>query len=231
MFFSGFPNNDLRVISLPEQFISEILPHLENIAELKVILYAFWRLGKMEGAWNGLRREDFSCDENFMHGLAKDERRAQDTLDSALRDCVSHAILLDVNVEQDGEVRAYYFLNSEKGRAAREAILRGQWRPEHIPTGVPLSVEKPNIFRLYEENVGALTPLVADMLRDAEREYPDGWIEDAMRIAVAKNVRNWRYIEAILRRWKEKGRDRPEQDDERERRKYVEGKYAEFIDH
>lgn len=231
MFFSGFANGGIGLVSLPEQFFSDVLPYIESIAELKVILYSFWRLGKIEGAWHALRREDFSGDENFMNGLAKDERRSQDVLDSALRECVSHAVLLDVSIEQDGEIRTLYFLNSEKGRAAKEAVLKGQWRPDQIPAGAPLSVEKPNIFRLYEENIGALTPMVAEMLRDAEREYAAAWIEDAMRIAVAKNVRNWRYIEAILRRWKEKGRERPEQDDERERRKYVEGKYAEFIDH
>jgi DnaD/phage-associated family protein len=49
--------------------------------------------------------------------------------------------------------------------------------------------------------------MLAESLKDAEDEYPSEWIEEAIRIAVEKNVRNWRYIEAILRRWQERGYD------------------------
>jgi DnaD/phage-associated family protein len=65
---------------------------------------------------------------------------------------------------------------------------------------------RPNIFKLYEENIGPLTPLVADALKDAEREFPAEWIADALGEAVKRNKRNWKYAEAILKRWKQDGR-------------------------
>jgi len=43
--------------------------------------------------------------------------------------------------------------------------------------------------------------MLADRLRDAENEYPAEWIPEALRLAVERNVRNWRYIEGILKRW------------------------------
>ncbi len=49
--------------------------------------------------------------------------------------------------------------------------------------------------------------------------------EDAFRIAVENNKRNWRYIKAILRRWQEKGRHERQQDrrdTEKDRRRYAE---------
>jgi DNA replication protein len=229
-FFAGFQPGDIAAVSLPERFFSEVLPHLADVVELKIILYTFWRQAKADGPWFGLQRDDFSNDRLFMSGLAKDERYAQAALDIGLRDCIAHGILLDVSIEQAEGAHTIYFLNSDRGRAAREAIQQGKWRPQDLPAGIPLNIEKPNIFRLYEENIGVLTPMIADMLRDAEIAYPIQWIEDAMQIAVAKNARNWRYIEAILRRWKENGPDLPEGGD-RDRHKYVEGKYAEFIDH
>jgi DnaD/phage-associated family protein len=67
--------------------------------------------------------------------------------------------------------------------------------------------EKPNIFRLYESNIGPLTPLLADELRDAEKEYPSPWVEYAFAEAVTNNKRNWRYISAILKRIKVEGFD------------------------
>jgi DNA replication protein len=70
-----------------------------------------------------------------------------------------------------------------------------------------LAPEPANIFRLYEENIGPLTPMLAEALREAEREYPPAWLEDAIRIAVKNNKRNWNYIQAILRRWQREGRD------------------------
>jgi DnaD/phage-associated family protein len=58
----------------------------------------------------------------------------------------------------------------------------------------------PNIYELYAENVGELTPYVADVLRDFEEEFPVEDIEYAVREAVQLNKRSLRYIGAILSR-------------------------------
>ena len=79
--------------------------------------------------------------------------------------------------------------------AAIEGITKGEWRPwpdEEKP--VSLLIDRPNIFVLYEQNIGALTPIIADELRDAEQTYPPQWIEEAIKIAVENNVRRWRYV-------------------------------------
>ena len=67
-------------------------------------------------------------------------------------------------------------------------------------------LERPNIFKLYEENIGPLTPLIADALKDAEEIYSAEWIAETIELAVKNNKRNWKYCEAILKRWKEEGR-------------------------
>jgi DnaD/phage-associated family protein len=84
---------------------------------------------------------------------------------------------------------------------------------------------------MYEENIGPLTPLAADALKEAEKEYPTGWIEDAMRKAVKNNARNWRYVETILKRWQREGRyeRKDRQDAEKDRRRHVEGEYTDFV--
>jgi DnaD/phage-associated family protein len=64
-----------------------------------------------------------------------------------------------------------------------------------------------NIFGFYESNIGPLTPMIADILTDAEKIYPSDWIKDAILLAVENNKRNWRYCEAILKRWMESGKD------------------------
>jgi DnaD/phage-associated family protein len=114
------------------------------------------------------------------------------------------------------------------------AIERGEWRHSGDPA-YPLDVvsEPPGIYHLYEENIGPLTPMIAETLDDAENTYPYNWIEEAVRIAVENNVRRWSYVEAILKRWQEGGRDEREdrRDTEKDRRSYVEGELSDFIEH
>jgi len=91
--------------------------------------------------------------------------------------------------------------------------------------------ERPNLFTLYEQNIGALTPMLAEVLRDAEKEYPAAWIEEAIREAVEHNARSWKYIAAILERWKKEGKGGGKPPSEEDRKRYVEGEYADFIEH
>jgi len=64
-----------------------------------------------------------------------------------------------------------------------------------------ITADKPNVFRLYEQNIGLLTPLIADRLVTALETYSAQWIEDAIGEAVTYNRRSWRYIERILTHW------------------------------
>ena len=61
------------------------------------------------------------------------------------------------------------------------------------------------IFKVYENEIGILTPLVADSIKSALEDYPVDWFKIAMHEAAMNNKRNWRYVEAILKRWKVDG--------------------------
>jgi DnaD/phage-associated family protein len=79
-------------------------------------------------------------------------------------------------------------------------------RSYDTPQHIQVQIERPNIFVLYEQNIGLLSPLLADELKDAADQYPAEWIEAAFREAVQHNKRKWSYIRAILRRWETEGR-------------------------
>jgi len=98
-------------------------------------------------------------------------------------------------------------------RLLRQACAHGVLRPmdgeaAEFKAGEGLEVRagQINIFELYEQNIGLLSPLIAEELKEAEQRYPGEWIEGAFREAVARNVRNWRYIARILERWESQGR-------------------------
>ena len=199
---------------LPNEFFSEWLNQIDDLDELKVTLFAFWFSANQEGAAHPL------WEQNFAEGL--------DAVDikSGLEKCVSRGSLLKVG----SDAEAVYFLNSPRGRAAAESARAGQWIPSKGRTAAP--VPRPNIYRLYEENIGPLTPMIADTLKDAEEEYSAERLEGAFALAVKANVRKWTYVEAILKRWKEEGygKKQDRRDNQEDRNRYVEGDYADFIE-
>jgi DNA replication protein len=237
--FNGFPEGKTRLTPIPGPFFTELLPEIDHLGELKITLYVFWQLDRREGTFRFLRRADFAGDDRLMQGLAsptalgQNRSEAEAGLDDALERAVGRGTLLKAQLASGGTEETYYFLNSPRGRAAVEAVRSGKWQPSaDRQAPVELNLERPNIFRLFEENIGPLTPMIAETLREAEANYPAAWIEDAIRIAVERNARNWRFVEAVLRRWQEEGRDEQDRGDtEKDRRRYIEGEFSQFIDH
>jgi DnaD/phage-associated family protein len=90
-----------------------------------------------------------------------------------------------------------------------------------------------DIFSLYEQNIGMLTPMIAEALQEAEKLYPAEWIESAFKEAVALNKRSWKYIARILERWaiegKDDGKSRRDSKKEDDRDKYIRGKYGHMV--
>ena len=215
--FKGFSDSE-TFTQLPDTFFHQILKQVDDAEELKVTLYLLWRVEHMEGPFRALSKMDFNIKEL---GLTAEE------ITRGLEKAVQRGSLLKVQKE----AAVYFLLNSPRGRAGVQAIENGQWNPKTGASTPP--VERPNIFKLYEENIGPLTPLIADALKDAEELYSAEWIEEAIKIAVTSNVRKWKFVEAILKRWKEEGRGEKQdrRDTEKDRRKYVEGKYSDYIEH
>lgn len=62
------------------------------------------------------------------------------------------------------------------------------------------------LVKLYRENIGEPTPLMADILRNAVIDYPvETWYQPAFEIAVIANARKWNYVAAVLDGWKNNG--------------------------
>jgi DnaD/phage-associated family protein len=226
--FSGFPEGKLALVTLPEQVFTELIPHIDDPDELKVILVVLCRLAKMRSdvsPWvtaSELHRD--AVIETALGGQNVDRR-----LQQALSQAVERGALLAAPWQRaDGDVEVRYFANSPKGRAAVDAMQRGE-SPQRATVE-----ERPNIFSLYEENVGPLTSLISEELMEAEETYPAAWIVDAFREAVRANKRNWRYIRAILERWQTEGRDEIDRrakrrDREADARRYIEEAYERLV--
>lgn len=230
--FEGFPAGDLRFTSVPDLFFAELLPAIDDLVELKVTLHVIWlrqREGRQVVTW-----AELAADETLARGLAAVGDDPDRLLMEGLAWAVARGSLLQATIQSEAGPQDVYVLNSEGGRRALARIQGGEVgtvgttvvdRPDVGP--------RPNIFELYEDNIGLLSPILADELRDAEATYPADWIEDAFRIAVANNVRKWRYIQAILERWATEGRDdgTSRRDPETKRRWYTDEEFELYFKH
>ena len=226
--FSGFPQRG-HLVKVPGLFFSQLLPYIDSLAELKVTLYCFWRLQHKEGQVVFVRKREIMADQVFMSGLAKRQDDQVNVLKDGLERAVARGTLLHVQIDHNGQEDDLYFVNTPRGRAAVEGIKQGRWKPEITSNLLNVSIERPNVFILYEQNIGPLTPLVAERLRDLELTYPFDWIEEAVKTAVMSNKRRLSYIEGILKRWQSEGRDtqKGQPDDWR---RFISGKYSDEIE-
>lgn len=214
--FQGFVAGKTRLTPLPEQFFSELLPQQDDLDELKLTLYMFRFVSHMRGYPRYMMLRELEAESMLLAALddgSGDVQRAREHLSAAVDRAVGRGALLRLNIDDQLGGTSYLFINSPEGRRAVRQVQDGELE---LDTRGPLlsepeiRTEQPNIFRLYEQNIGLLQPLIVDRLRQAEQDYPPGWIEEAFRIAAERNVRHWRYIEAILDRWARQGRDTTE---------------------
>lgn len=240
--FVGFPDAKMKAVKIPDFFFTDLLPQIDDLAELKLILHCFWLLNEQENSLKYLRGADLRGDDTLLRSLTLDNdlRTPAQALADALERATARGTLLKLEIETgetDKIVEDWYFINTVKGRQTLALVRQGKLEELRsvLPEEARLKVERPNVFALYEQNIGLLTPLIADQLRDLEKSYPPDWIDEAFLIAVAGNKRALRYIQAILKRWETEGKDerthetRERDTPEDRRRKYIPDEYSDII--
>lgn len=218
--FKGFPSQ-FDHTRIPTPFFTELLPAIDHLGELIVTIYYFWQIEQMEGDFRYVRLQEFFDDGKLIANIGKNE------IVIGLEKAVERGTLLKGEIELDNENIIIFFLNTQRGRNAVKALAEGLWTPSgNAKFPITLDMERPNIFRLYEENIGPLTPIIADALKEAEKIYPFEWIKEAISKSIENNVHNWRYVSAILERWQKEGKNgqtkKNRRSTEKDRKKYTE---------
>ncbi len=200
-------------ISIPAWFLRDVAPRIRDIAELQVML-AIFRLQRDPDEWSTPISEfDLLEDEHLRSSLRRDG--AVQPPDAQIRRgvelAVTRAILVQLDVDHDqGEPERWYLVSTEANRVRLERYRNGSLqlpvRADEAHAQTNVEPARPGIFRLYEQNIGLVTPIIADRLVEAMELYPRSWIEEAIEAAVSYNRRNWRYIQRILETWATEGR-------------------------
>ena len=101
----------------------------------------------------------------LVDALAQDPEGSKQAIVKGVQLAVARGTLLEA--EQNNE--RVLFLNDEPGRKAMSRL--GEVVVEE-PVSSDQSDDRPNIFVLYEQNIGSLTPMLAEQLKEAELVYP-----------------------------------------------------------
>ncbi len=232
--FKGFPAKT-QFTPLPNLFFSALLPQISDITELKVTLYLLATLYRRRGYPRFVSLGELLGSTSLMRSLSRADEPAPETLARALEMATKRGTILHLILEKGGANEDVYFINTESDREAVAKIQSGELSLPALKAmgqGYLETEGPPDIFTLYEQNIGILTPMIAEELKEAERLYPAGWISDAVREAVTQNRRKWSYISAILERWSSEGResgayrrDSKKQDPD----KYIKGRYGHMV--
>ena len=241
MALTGFTRAD-SYTPVPNPMFGPVLEQVQDLAELKVTLRGLWLLHRKRSrsgpkspvvspaiagvVSQAVSIEDFLSDRSLLRGLSGPGKDPAVEVCRGLELAVGRGTLLScpaaITPGSSQDAGRLFFLNDEVGRLAltrlqkhREATPAATGLlPEHPlrnPAGHP-AADKPNIFSLYEDNIGSLAPILVEEMKEAEERYPWEWIREAFRIAVVENKRNWRYVAGILRRWGAEGKDEGKRD-------------------
>ena len=182
MVFEGFPAKVLCT-PFPDPILNALLETITDMAELKVVLRAIFLLNRQRSFPPAIPVEMLLSDGVLNRGLEGYGDNIQSDILKGLNLAVDRNIFQLFKIKGSGIEGNQFLLNTDSNQP------------------------KSNIFALYEDNIGTISPMLAEELKLAEKEYNHGWIEEAFQIAVNQNKRSWGYISAILRRWSTEGRD------------------------
>ncbi|MCX6002635.1 MAG: DnaD domain protein [Chloroflexi bacterium] len=233
--FKGFPPR-AEVTPLPNIFFSEVLPLMEDLVEVKVVMQIFFLLSRRKGYPRFASSSELIHDPVIIKGLREVPGNPEIILKKALDTAVQAGILVHIPVDVQQLSDDAYFINNQAEHETIRKILAGSLkipRVEIRKVEEQAQVEASDIYNLYEQNIGMLTPILAEELQEAEHRYPEEWIQDAFREALRANVRSWKYIHSILKRWEREGKkDGKPVGDSRQAGdpdKYVRGKYGHMV--
>ena len=198
MTFKGFPRS-VRYLPVPAPMFGPLLEQIKDASGFIITLRIIWMLQQKKGRLRYVSSEEVFGDKILANALGSKE-----AIQNSINMVVKGGILLQIRRENASDA---FMLNSESDREIASDI--GSIYESNDQPADPWEIENnpPEIYSLYEQNIGILTPIMSEKLTEAEGKYPAGWIKEAVEIAVEQNRRSWAYVSRILERWEMEGRD------------------------
>ena len=206
--FEGFRANSQKTV-IPNVFFTQLMPLIKDAAELRIVLHVFWAVQQKEDSPRFVTFRELLGDKMLAPCLGENLTDQIEALVQGLGGAVEKGVLITTAVEAKQLENRLYLVNTEANRKALEWIESQGLELGGVAVSVSDSGPevRPNAFAVFENNVGPLTPVIVEELKEAVDVYSEEWVVDAIEEAVRNSARNWTYIEAILKSRKAEGRN------------------------
>jgi DNA replication protein len=196
-------------ICIPRVYFDEVLTHATSYDELQILLAAI-RLMMIAGSEPATIDEEAIMRDARLNAVLSTTATSQSSTSRIIRalnqSVVRGALVRSSRMEGNRQSIVYQLAGEGQPVADSESQLMDAFDGD---SSAPLSPHNPqaaSVYTAYEDNIGMLTPLVADQIRLALELYPASWVHEAIGEAVAYNRRQWRYIQRVLQNWSADGR-------------------------
>ena len=204
--YPGFPKR-VRQVPVPAPLLGSLLEVIDDLDELKCTLRVIDLLSQKRGYPRFVTLRELQSDKSLARAIPADgDASSAVRVERSLARAVKRGTLVFAVAGTGRDRQPMFGLNTESDRAGLAKVAGKGWRSDAEYPEPAVEVERPNIFAMYEQNIGLISPMIADALREADGLYPQEWIEEAFGEAAAQNKRSWRYVSTILERWERDGR-------------------------
>ena len=207
MNFSEFPKN-VKFTPVPNHVFGPLLEQIDDLSELKCTLRIIWLINQKKGYMRYVTLDELIADRVLIRAINKNDVQPSTKIKNVVDQAVNRGTLITCRIDGTERHQQIYMVNIDHSRKIIDKIRKGETSACVVSENEPdiPAMSKPNIFVLYEDNIGVITPMIVEELIEAEKTYSARWIEEAFREAVGNNKRNWRYIARILERWESEGK-------------------------
>ena len=198
MAFKGFPRG-VRYLPVPAPVFGPLLEQIKDASGFIITLRIIWMLHQKKGRIRFVATEELYGDKILTNALG-----SSNAIENNINAVVRAGILLRIKRQNSSDA---FMLNFEENHDLVSSIGSIDKDTDLFTDPWEIKNDPPEIYSLYEQNIGILTPIISERLTEAEDKYPAEWIIEAVGIAVEQNHRSWAYILRILERWDTEGRD------------------------
>jgi DNA replication protein len=202
-------NDELDAIRIPRDYFESHLSTASSFDELHTLLAVIRIQASRPGLNAPVEEESIIGDRRLsaVLGTTSVAQSSTSRIMRALNQAVIRGALIREPVESDSRQSIVYRRAGEPesiggGGDATVDALDGHGSRDSVER----NEQAASVYAAYEDNIGLLTPLIADQIRLALELYPSSWIHEAINDAVAYNRRQWRYIQRVLQNWSADGR-------------------------
>ena len=185
---------------MPNAVLGRVLSQVEDHDTFRLILRAIWLLERQRGYPRHISADDLRRD-RALSAVTSDETRFKDALSSA----IASRVLCEVSIAGNSRL----MLSTESAQRASVLSISDSQNHEDTADGwdEPAASTLPtDAFRAYEENIGALSPMIRENILSALEDFTDEDIAHAVRIAVENESRSWSFVagvlQALVERWR-----------------------------